>query len=42
MIVITARGVFIEEMKDDAIMLLNENNIVFDKYFWNIHNNYHF
>ena len=38
MIVITARGVFIEEMKDDAIRLLNENNIVFDKYFWNIHN----
>ena len=37
MIVITARGVFIEEMKDDAIRLLNENNIVFDKYFWNIH-----
>ena len=38
MIVITARGVFIEEMKDDAIRLLNENNIVFDKYFWNTHN----
>lgn len=37
MIVITARGVFIEEMKDDAIRLLNENNIVFDKYFWNIY-----
>lgn len=37
LIVITARGVFIEEMKDDAIRLLNENNIIFDKYFWNIH-----
>lgn len=23
-------------MKDDAIRLLNENNIVFDKYFWKI------
>ena len=37
MIVITARGVFIEEMKEDAIRLLKENNIVFDKYYWNIH-----
>ena len=37
MIVITARGVFIEEMKDDAIRLLNENNVIFDKYFWNTH-----
>ena len=32
-----ARGVFIEEMKDDAIRLLNENNVIFDKYFWNTH-----
>ncbi len=37
MVVITARGVFIAEMKDDAIRLLKENNVVFDKYFWNIH-----
>ena len=37
MVVITARGVFIEEMKDDAIRVLNENGIVFDKYFWNVH-----
>ena len=37
MIVITARGVFIEEMKDDAIRLLEENNVIFDKYYWNIH-----
>ena len=36
MIVITARGGFFEEMKDDAIRLLNENNIVFDKYYWKI------
>lgn len=36
MIVITARGVFIEEMKDDAIRLLEENNVIFDKYYWNI------
>lgn len=33
-VVITARGGFIEEMKDDAERLLNENNIVFDKYYW--------
>ena len=33
-IVITARGGFIEEMKDDAERLLNENNIIFDKYYW--------
>ncbi len=37
-IVITARGGFIKEMKDDAIRILNENNIVFDKYYWNIDN----
>lgn len=36
-ILITARGRFIKEMKDDAIRFLNENNIVFDKYFWNVH-----
>ena len=35
-IVITARGGFIKEMKDDAIRLLNENNIEFDKYYWNV------
>lgn len=33
-IVITARGGFVEKMKDDAIRLLEENNIFFDKYFW--------
>ena len=38
LVVITARGIFIKEMKDDAIRLLNENNVTFDKYFWNIHN----
>lgn len=38
LVVITARGMFIEEMKDDAIRLLEENNIVFDNYYWNIHN----
>ena len=36
-IVITARGGFVKEMKDDAIRLLNENNIKFDKYYWQIH-----
>lgn len=33
-VVITARGGFVEEMKDDAIRLFNENNIKFDKYYW--------
>lgn len=35
-VVITARGGFVKEMKDDAIRLLNENNITFDKYYWHI------
>ena len=35
-VVITARGGFLEEMKDDAIRLLDENNIKFDKYYWKI------
>lgn len=35
-VVITARGGFIKEMKDDAIRLLKENNIMFDKYYWNV------
>ena len=35
-IVITARGGYIKEMKDDAIRLLYENNIKFDKYYWKI------
>lgn len=34
LIVITARGGFIKQMKDDAIRLLKENNIEFDKYYW--------
>ena len=38
MIVITARGGFFESMKDDAIRLLNENGIVFDKYYWKVEN----
>lgn len=33
-IVITARGGFVKEMKDDAERLLDENNIKFDKYYW--------
>ena len=33
-VVITARGGFIDEMKDDAQRLLDENNIKFDKYYW--------
>lgn len=37
-VVITARGGFIEEMKDDAIRLLKENNIEFDKYYWKVSN----
>ena len=35
-IVITARGGFIKEMKDDAIRLLEENNIKFYKYHWQV------
>ena len=38
MIVITARGGFFEEMKDDASRLLNDNNIIFDKYYWKVEN----
>ena len=35
-VVITARGGFLKKMKDDAIRLLEENNIKFDKYYWQI------
>ena len=35
-VIITARGGYIKEMKDDAIRLLEENNIKFDKYYWNV------
>lgn len=35
-VVITARGGFVKKMKDDAIRLLEENNIDFDKYYWRI------
>lgn len=35
-IAITARGGFVKEMKDDAIRILEENNIKFDKYYWNV------
>lgn len=35
-VVITARGGHVKEMKDDAIRLLEENNIMFDKYYWKI------
>ena len=34
LIVITARGGFVKEMKDDAERILKENNIVFDRYYW--------
>ena len=37
-VVITARGGFVKEMKDDAIRILNENNISFDKYYWYVEN----
>ena len=32
----TLRGGFVKEMKDDAIRLLEENNIKFDKYYWKV------
>ena len=35
-IVITARGGFVKEMKDDAIRLLEKNNIKFNKYYWKV------
>jgi len=35
-VVITARGGHVKEMKDDAIRLLDENNIKFDKYYWHV------
>lgn len=35
-VVITAIGGFVKEMKDDAIRLLEENNIKFDKYYWKV------
>ncbi len=35
-VVITARGGFVKKMKDDAIRLLEENNINFDKYYWQV------
>ena len=34
MVAITARGIFVEEMIDDAKRVLDENNIIFDKYYW--------
>lgn len=37
-VVITARGGFIKEMKEDALRVLEENNIKFDKYYWHIDN----
>lgn len=35
-VVITARGGFVKEMKDDAIRLLEDNNIKFSKYYWKV------
>ena len=35
-VVITARGGHVKEMKDDAIRVLDENNIKFDKYYWHV------
>lgn len=36
LIVITARGLIREEMKENAISLLEHNGIFFDKYYWSI------
>ena len=36
LIVITARGMTLPEMKDDAQRVLDENDIKFDKYFWGV------
>lgn len=37
-VVITARGGHVKEMKDDAIRVLEEGGIIFDKYYWAIDN----
>ena len=36
LVVITSRGILRDELKDEAIKLLEKNNIVFDKYYWKI------
>ena len=36
MIVITARGMFFEEMIDDTMKILKDNNIEYDNYYFNI------
>lgn len=36
LVVITARGLLVDELKDDAIELLEKHNIIFDKYYWKI------
>jgi uncharacterized HAD superfamily protein len=36
LVVITARGILIEEVKDEAIKLFEKNDINFDKYYWKI------
>ncbi len=38
LIVITARGGHVKEMKDDAERILKENNITFNKYYWQVEN----
>ena len=38
LVVITARGGLVSEMKDNAIKILQEHNVTFDKYYWCIHN----
>ena len=35
-VVITARGVHSEKMKEDAERILEENNVKFDKYYWRV------
>ena len=36
MLLLQRDGVLVEEMKDDAIRVLEENNIKFDKYYWKV------
>ncbi len=35
-VVITARGGYFKEMKDDALRVINDNDIHFDKFYWHI------
>lgn len=37
-VAITARGGYVKEMKEDALRILQEDGIAFDKYYWRVEN----